>query len=824
MLDCQTQGTEADRLCKKLVPVLPYKMNIPGRVRQFVRPGLCLIIPRGVIMSRPGIVFSPAICLLAVVFLFTGCSPKPIDWEDFDVLKQPPPGPQIPKYHGQEIPYDEYRNWVKWGEEWFRHETFGNEKFLTDIVGVVNADVNIVQGNGWRNERFLKSLLEAIDGLDAVRGNLYSGNGDGYTNDLVLSFPPGSMLDMNLPLPERLHTGLDVEAGSAWPIGIVPVPVQDKDTSLPYLLDPSKYSFGPTGVGPVPDGKKFRAGFSCALCHYSLDIDWDGKPDLKSARPGVETPGSLYKPQNAWAVGNQDLHLGWLFVTARNPIAALFASGRPGKLTPADARQWMEEILGTYKTNPQKVKREIVQGVQLMPRGYFDDTPDAIHNPLQYPVLFTRGNWPYNYDGVMLNASDRNNNVWTVSFDPSEFVGLCKDRGGKTANLLFWIEPGVFSAVTAREYADLLVSFSPAAEADPASADALREDILGTSDGMPGILRNDAVVIVDGTTAYLSKEVVDHPDNQKYHRIRKAEEFGDDGNLRNQMTGLLGIRVITTPEIRMEYHVDALETKYGLNGDEFVTEAVSHMLDWVDPPMNHSTLLANARQAGLVEKGYEIFTTQGCASCHAGPFFTNNKIIPLDQIGTNGARARATEPLQTFVAPEYDPSTGKAISTGFFGFFAKLFGSKQKYGYKVVTLRYLWGTAPYLHDGGVGVSLRPGSASESDLQALLKRPEHEKLYGMGQILSFREANPESYLRPSAALSLQALLLESERQKVVTANHEAVIPDPGRSERVSMNAMNVQGIGHDMYIDDTPGGDKITALVAFLLALDDDPGQ
>ena len=770
--------------------------------------------------------FFSLVGLLPLVLLFTGCPPKPTDWGDFNVLKQKPPGPQIPRYHGQEIPYDEYMTWIRWGEEWFRSETFGNEKLLTDIVGVLNADVNMPKkGGGWETQRLFKFVLEAIDDLDSVSGNLYSGNGGGYTNDLVLTFPPGSMLDMNLPLPERLHTGLDVEAGSTWPVGIVPMPVHDQDSTLPYLLNPSEYSQGPKGIGPVPDKTRFRIGFACALCHYSLDVDWDGKPDLKSARLGVETPGSLYKPQDAWAIGNQDLHLGWLFVSARNPIAALFASGRPGKLSPSDAKQWMDEILANYKTHPQDVKREIVRGVQMMPRGYFDDTPDAIHDPLQYPVLFTRGNWPYNYDGVMLNASDRNNNVWTVSFDPSEFVGLCKDRGGRTANLLFWMEPGVFSSVTAAEYAELLVSFSPAAQADPSRAAALRDDILGTSDGMPGILHNDAVVIIDGTSDYLSKEVYDHPDNKKYNRIRKADEFGTDGKERGQMTGLLGIRVITPSEIRKEYHIDDLEKKYGLNGDEFISEAVSLMLDWVEPPTNHSTLLANARQAGLVEKGYEVFKSQGCAQCHAGPFFTNNKIMPLAQIGTNNARAKATEPLQTFVAPEYDPSTGKAISSGIGGFFAKLFGNKQTFGYKVVTLRYLWGTAPYLHDGGVGVALQPGSAAPGDdLRSLLKRPEADKLYGMGQILVYREANPESYLRPNAALSLQAVLLKSERAKVVAANHEQVYPVLGTTDHVSLEQMNIQGIGHDYYIDDTPGGDNITALVAFLLALDDDPGK
>jgi len=40
----------------------------------------------------------------------------------------------------------------------------------------------------------------------------------------------------------------------------------------------------------------------------------------------------------------------------------------------------------------------------------------------------------------------------------------------------------------------------------------------------------------------------------------------------------------------------------------------------------------------------------------------------------------------------------------------------------------------------------------------------------------------------------------------------------------MSQMQIEGIGHDYWIDDELGGDTITALVAFLLALDDDPGN
>jgi hypothetical protein len=121
--------------------------------------------------------------------------------------------------------------------------------------------------------------------------------------------------------------------------------------------------------------------------------------------------------------------------------------------------------------------------------------------------------------------------------------------------------------------------------------------------------------------------------------------------------------------------------------------------------------------------------------------------------------------------------------------------------------------------------LRPDSQpAGDDLQALLRRAESEKIYGVAQILAGRDANPASYLRANAALSLQAVLLESEREKVIRANQDKVYSIPGSPDRISIASIHVQGIGHKYWIQDEPGGDKITALVAFLLALDDDPSQ
>lgn len=732
-----------------------------------------------------------------------------------------------PSYKGYQISQEEYFQWIKWGEEWFRYETFGNERIWTDLLGLFQGTYDIQTGSGdWGKGSFLRTFFESVDLLDGVRGNLFSGNGGAYTQDLVLVFPPNSMIHKSIPIPERVHTGLDVEAGSVWPVGIVPVQAPKEEENLPYLVDPGKFSKGPTGIGPVPFTNKFRVGLACAVCHHSLDVDWDGKPDLQSLRMDDPTEGSKYRPENGWAIGNQDISLGWIFATTQNTVAGFQSSGPVGEATQQDAREWAKWTRQNYKTNPNAVSVEVIRGLITSPRGYADDMPDGLLNPLQFPSLFTHLNWPFNYNGVILRGSDRNNNVWSAALDLSGLVALCSDRGGSLEKITSPKDRGLYSEITAREYAEIFVENSPIVMHDPTQREILIQDILGNSDGVPGLLRNDCLVLVKGVPGVIPQDVLYHPENIKHQRLRDACEFEPDGNNRGPMLGFLGVRVKTPPEVRKQSRVDELEGKYGINGDEFLTDAVSMMLDWVPVPTNNSTLLANARKQGLVEKGYGVFKANGCAGCHSGPIFSNNRIIPLKSIGTDPSLANATKMLQIFVSPPYDPATGVATSGGIVGFFTKLFSRYDyKPGYKVVTLRYLWGSAPYLHDGGVAVALSPESnADREDLQSLLSSADSDKIYGVSQILSIRESNPKTYLRPDAALSLQALLLRSERARVIAANEEAVHPVAGKAEKISMSSMHVHGIGHEFWINDTVGGDKITSLVTFLLALDDNPGR
>jgi len=284
-------------------------------------------------------------------------------------------------------------------------------------------------------------------------------------------------------------------------------------------------------------------------------------------------------------------------------------------------------------------------------------------------------------------------------------------------------------------------------------------------------------------------------------------------------------------------------------------EGVNVALDWQPSPPNLTRRLARAR--ALVPRGYELFHAQGCATCHRGPFYTDNVIhrlsarrareigiappstAPWRSLGRGSGPAIESDPERTwdsrilylYVAPSYDPATGAAVSAG--GPLNGLFGD-QVVGYKTTQLRYLWGSAPYLHDGGVGVAVAPASAVDrDDLVAVLRLPEAAKVYGMGHVLAYEEREPGKRLRADAALSLQALLLRSERERVLLRKHDRVIPVPGAGSAenplktpsfVSAAELGIEGTGHEFYLDDVPGGERVSALVAFLLALDDSAGE
>jgi hypothetical protein len=370
------------------------------------------------------------LCLVAIAAAGACSHNQPTDWRNFDLIHGARPAPAR-RLQGIAISDDDYRRFVRLGESWFRGETLGDEHTITDVAGLMQAEIDVPCAEGgpscYERRSVLPIFVHAIDALDGVEGNLYSGNGGkdgtGYTSNLVLQFPPGTRLQ-GIEVPEQLYTGLDVEAGSAWPIGVVPVAVPDSEADRPYFLHP-----GELGAGPAPDTTRYRIGVTCALCHYSLDIDWDGHADLRSAWPDEPTPGSAFQPQDAWAVGNQDLHTGWLFGLTANPMLGFAVLAGPvGAHDLEQSARWINWVRDNYLRAPEAVKKEVLRGMLSQPRGYADISPNALYDNVQFPLLFTRHAWPYNYDGSLVNAGDRNSSVWTTALDFTGLIGLAKDR------------------------------------------------------------------------------------------------------------------------------------------------------------------------------------------------------------------------------------------------------------------------------------------------------------------------------------------------------------------------------------------------------------
>lgn len=797
--------------------------------------------------------FFPALAGLLMGLGLASCAPRPpYNWGSYDILTGPIPAAPV-QVRDVNVERRDYERLRALGEEWFRNGAFGNERSISDVLGVFQGSVEVPCASGeagcYEKKQVLPYFFDAIDRLDGVTGNLFQGNGGpegtGYTNDLVMHFPKGTRLYGSVPVPEALHLGLDVEAGKSLPIGFVAVPAPAGETDNDFLPDLSTL-----GYPGAPKGK-VRVRLACAACHYSLDVDNDGKPDLRSAELSQPTPGSRYKPSDAWGVGNHDITFGWLFSLAGNPIlGAPVLAGYTGSKDPKDGIKFMRWVRENYKTRPEEVARAVVVGMLAQPRGFADVTADGIYNPMQLPTLYTRHAWPANSDGAQSNGSDRNNTVWTGALDFTGLIGLCGDRGSSAH--LPWEPPTVFDDWSCDEFADLMTRYSPAVRFKPELQKKYADDILGTSDGVPGMLDPASVVVM--TTPTLPKSIAESKINVEAHRFRTPADYGGDGPLRGAGMAALGVRIGLEQQYAAE--LKPLADKYKLDLDDLMNESVSVALDWMDPPPNQTALLANAAQ--LVARGHEVFRAAGCEQCHRGPFTTDNLIHRLSEdprmefggprapttagwrvldrgagpgINTEPQRTWNTRNLRRFISAPYDPATGLAYRKGgvLNGFL-----SVQSVGYKTTGLRFLWGSAPYLHDGGVGVGLRPGSApAGDDLAALLARAGGpDVIYGMGELLSLSEPDPSVGTRANAALSLQALVLESERKKVVASNAEPrytlwagstseVVGGKPRTA-VSMASMGVAGVGHDFYIQDKPGGADVTALVAFLLALDDCP--
>src|SRR6266851_3523252 len=117
--------------------------------------------------------------LVAALGLSVACA-APLRDRAFDVLHDLP-SPPPHEVGGHPVSDADYARFVAWGADWFRGETFGGERSVTDVLGLMNGVVEVPCDPGppgcFREQRVFELFVTALDALDGVRGNLFTGNG-----------------------------------------------------------------------------------------------------------------------------------------------------------------------------------------------------------------------------------------------------------------------------------------------------------------------------------------------------------------------------------------------------------------------------------------------------------------------------------------------------------------------------------------------------------------------------------------------------------------------------------------------------------------------
>lgn len=205
--------------------------------------------------------------------------------------------------------------------------------------------------------------------------------------------------------------------------------------------------------------------------------------------------------------------------------------------------------------------------------------------------------------------------------------------------------------------------------------------------------------------------------------------------------------------------------------------------------------------ASSVRRGQGVFSRAGCADCHVGPALTNNRVLPVAEVGTQPSRARALAATEKALVPsvmiapstpfpppaepdlikiQIPPDRLEQLQLGWAH-------AGTDGGYKVKGLVGLAVSAPYLHDHGVAVG--PDAATQAGLPGTLY----------------------AGVLPDPVNSLRAMVDRNLRARVVSANRE--------DARAAMS--NVSGEGHEFWVDAEAGftAQDQADLISFLLSIE-----
>jgi hypothetical protein len=223
-----------------------------------------------------------------------------------------------------------------------------------------------------------------------------------------------------------------------------------------------------------------------------------------------------------------------------------------------------------------------------------------------------------------------------------------------------------------------------------------------------------------------------------------------------------------------------------------------------------------AKDGAAVRRGAAVFLQAGCGECHSGPRFTNHRVLPQPEIGTQPSRARALAafprlfgPPRAYPADTPVPLPPEIQSLPVPEEITPAEDRQRAYaqndpagGYKVPSLIGLAVSAPYLHDGGIAAA--EGALSHGGDGVILAEPR--RLGPMATAYAGVPTDPESSLHLLLDRQLRGALIDRNRSDA-------------RLDRAS-----VDGSGHEFWVDTAAGFSPRNQedIIAFLLSLDDDP--
>lgn len=423
--------------------------------------------------------------------------------------------------------------------------------------------------------------------------------------------------------------------------------------------------------------------------------------------------------------------------------------------------------------DPEKFEKAFDDAVLDVPFGNFESSPDGIRDTTQIPSLFTFKNHPYVSDG---------------QFAVGPFAGLSAITNGVHSSEINLLAAAQLSADT--------LGIDP-------------EVYIGT------FLQNAAVKslrLPEGVIVKPSewlRKIAPNPIQAELEDQIPAPGTGTYPNLRPSLFTYNGL--VFSPNTQKPGDIAS-------GPFLFADNAMSAFQNSLVPPANQTSENWQALNSNSVKRGAKIFEKANCATCHIPPFFTDNKIHPLDEIRTNPARAQSRlglnkllvpPKLYTFNTPVPIPANAEVLDVPTQGIsdtpttLPK--GILPKGGYKTTTLRGLYLSAPYLHDGGAAV--RAGSL-KVDSNGSFTVVNKTGLGLSGTLSQGIPADPASSLRALVDRDLRALVVKANK-----ANPSLV-----RS--------NLDGTGHYFYVDRQAGfnSNQQADLINFLLALDDNPGS